>query len=76
MDTNSILAIGLTFISVTLPAAVSVYIMLHKILNVLQDLKELSGKLIESEEKHYDKLAARIQRLEDDFRARNAPRHG
>lgn len=82
MDTNNLLAIGLTFISVTLPAAVTVYVMLHKVVGILETLKdsfekfgESIEKLGETEEKRYDKLASRIQRLEDRY-AGHAPQHG
>ena len=77
MDFNNLLAIGLTFFSVTAPAAVTVYVMLHKIVALLDILKEsfekfgeTIEKLGEGEERRYEKLASRIQRLEDDFRGR------
>ena len=82
MDSNNLLAIGLTFFSVTAPAAVTVYVMLHKIvaiLGVLKDSFEKFGetieKLGENEEKRYDKLASRIQRLEDRY-AGHGQTHG
>lgn len=75
MDKQTVIAIALTFFSITAPAAVSLYIMLHKILGILKTLKELSESMIEREERHYDKLEARIQRVEDTLNARHGQRH-
>ena len=75
MDKQTIIAIALTFFSITAPAAVSLYIMLHKILNILRMLKELSENMIEREERHYDKLDARLQRVEDIINARHGQKY-
>lgn len=70
MDKQTIIAIALTFFSITAPAAVSLYIMLHKILDILKTLKVLSESMMEREERHYDKIEARLQRVEDIVNAR------
>ena len=82
MDSNNLLAIGLTFFSVTAPAAVTVYVMLHKVVGILETLKEsfekfgeTIEKLGDTEEKRYEKLASRIQRLEDRY-AGHGQTHG
>ena len=74
MDKATMIGVALTMIGIMLPAVVSLCIMLHKLLNALTNIEKLiektTSQMIAIEERHYDKLEARIQRLEDGIHAR------